>query len=783
MDYKRFDLLSRRAIKNAYDIASKTGGELLPEHLLAGIFGFSNSVQALLNGYGLTEYKVVKAIAFQGRTENVFLSQKSNDILEESLYYTKAFGQELTPILYLFLALLNVDSQATIILESVDINVDELYQELLSKLNSLNGTNVYRPYHEKTRPQPVLQNEPDNKASIEEEVKNKDYQAYYSPSFVISDDLKQIGEDLTEKAEKGKIDPIIGRDTEIERVIQILSRRTKNNPILIGEAGVGKTAVVEGLALAIATRKAPKPFWDKRIFSLDIAGLLAGTKYRGDFEERLKNAISSIQENGNIILFIDEIHTIVKAGSTEGGAMDMSNVLKPLLARGELLTIGATTQDEYMKYIRKDPALDRRFQPVTVNAPSVDDSITILKGLRSKYEEFHDVVISDEAISSAVILSDQYIQDRYLPDKAIDLIDEACSSKRLSFSDDGQASLKNDQILNTQKPIINTEDIAKIVSDWTGIPVSKLTRSETSKLMQLEKILQTRVIGQEEAIKAVSMAVRRARAGLKDPKKPIGTFMFLGPTGVGKTELAKALTQALFGDESKMIRLDMSEYQDKSSVGRLLGSAPGYVGYDESGQLTEKVRRNPYSVVLFDEIEKAHPDLYNLLLQVMDDGRLTDNHGRTVSFKETVIIMTSNLGANAFSKGALGFGNPVDNLRISQLDALKNAMNPEFINRIDEIITFHPLTMDDLSKICDIILVELAEKLQDKDITLKVSRQAKQLFIKYGANLEYGARPLKRIVRSMLEDKLSEKLISGEIPQGSTVYVEAKGNAINIRKG
>ena len=727
----------------------------MPEHLLAGIIQFKNNVQILLNRYGLNEYRVSTLFSYDERTKDVFFSDKTSLILEEALYYADSFGSELSTLLYLFLALLNVESEALDLIKEVGIDVDELYSELLSKLNHTNNKNVLRPIRAKS------ENREERRKVRSSVVKEE-----YSPKSSLAEDIASLGVDLTEKAYNGKIDPVIGRDKEIDRVIQILSRRTKNNPILIGEAGVGKTAIVEGLALAVVNGEVPPCIKNKRIFSLDVAGLLAGTKYRGEFEERLKNLVDSIRSSGDVIMFIDEIHTVVSAGSTEGGAMDMANILKPFLARGELLTIGATTQDEYLKYIKKDPALDRRFQPVTVEAPDVDSSIEILKGIRFKYEDFHHVKITDDALVAAVKLSEQYIQDRFLPDKAIDVIDEACSLKKMS--DKGGE--------------VTAEDVAKVVGDWTGIPINKLTSSETAKLMSLEEILSKRVIGQEEAVKAVSVAVRRARAGLKDPKRPIGCFMFLGPTGVGKTELCKALASALFGDENKILRFDMSEYQDKTSIQRLLGGSPGYVGYDEAGLLTEKVRRNPYSVVLFDEIEKAHTDIFNLLLQVMDEGRLTDSHGRTVSFKETVIIMTSNLGARDYSRANIGFVNAQD-LKNTQLEALKNYANPEFINRIDEIITFHPLTMDDLSKICDIILVEVAQKLSKKKVSLKVSRAAKQFLIKYGSNVEYGARPLKRAVRSMLEDKLSEKLISGEIGPDTTVYVELRGNSLNIRKG
>ncbi|MDE6614535.1 MAG: ATP-dependent Clp protease ATP-binding subunit, partial [Clostridia bacterium] len=613
------------------------------------------------------------------------------------------------------------------------------------------------------------------------------------------DILEGLGEDLTQKARDGKLDPVIGRDSEINRIIEILSRRKKNNPILIGEPGVGKSAVVEGLAQAIIGGKVPELLKNKRVFSLDMASLLAGTKYRGEFEERLKKAIESLNKRGDTILFIDEIHTIVGAGSTEG-SMDAANILKPQLARGELQTIGATTLDEFRKYFEKDSALERRFQTVAVDPPSVDDTITILHGLKSKYEEHHGVKIEDSAIVAAAVMSDRYINDRFLPDKAIDLIDEASSRKRIngtllpehiqdiekdiqrlneaidSYAKmrafekatelDVQLKAKEKQLADLRKGwtqekvreslVIDDTDIANIVSSWTKIPVTKLTQTESEKLLGMEEILKKRVIGQDEAVEAISRAVRRARVGIKDPKRPIGSFIFLGPTGVGKTELSKALAEAIFGDENLMIRVDMSEYMDKISVSKLIGSAPGYVGFDEGGQLTEKVRRKPYSVVLFDEIEKADPEVFNLLLQILDDGVLTDSHGRKVDFKNTIIIMTSNIGASEIkAMPALGFGtssadDSYENMRESQMQALKKTLKPEFINRIDDIIIFRPLEDKDMSRILSIMVESLKKRLDEKDIHITVSDKAQKLIVEKGANKEYGARPLRRALQRMV---------------------------------
>ncbi len=643
------------------------------------------------------------------------------------------------------------------------------------------------------------------------------------------DKLSKFGVDLTEKARTGKLDPVIGREKEIDRIIQILSRRTKNNPILIGEPGVGKSAVVEGLALAIESGNVPELLKDKVIFSLDIAGLLAGTKYRGDFEERLKDAINTVQRAGNIILFIDEIHNLVGAGSTGEGKMDAGDILKPMLARGELQTIGATTIDEYRKYIEKDSALERRFQPVTVDQPTVEDTIRILQGLRDRYEAHHKVTISDEAIRAAAVLSDRYIMDRFLPDKAIDLIDEAASRARLasyvappavkeketelarleqekkaaSAADNYEECIRlRDKILKVSdeieklkagwksevtksKSVIGEEEIAEVLSQWTSIPVARLTQDESERLMHLEEVLHKRVIGQDEAVVSVARAIRRARAGLKDPKRPIGSFIFVGPTGVGKTELSKALAEAMFGDENLLIRVDMSEYMEKHSISKLIGAPPGYVGYEEAGGLTEKIRRKPYSVVLFDEIEKAHPDVFNMLLQILDDGRLTDSKGRVVSFKNSIIIMTSNVGAGEISKRKrVGFEQTdeqaYEDLKSKLNDALKQHFRPEFLNRVDDIIIFHPLGKEDTKKIADILIENLAKRLVDREISLNVTDKAKNFLVENGYDSEYGARPLKRTIQRLLEDRLSEEILKGSIHDRETVVVDCEKGGLVI---
>ena len=649
----------------------------------------------------------------------------------------------------------------------------------------------------------------------------------------LDEELKAIGFDMTAKARAGEYDPVIGRDKEIKMVMRVLTRRTKNNPVIIGEPGVGKTAIVEGLAQAIVKNEVPDLLKNKRIFGLDIGALLAGTKYRGEFEQRFKDMFAKI-DDGRTILFIDEMHMIMSAGANDESGATIANLLKPLLARGDIPTIGATTMDEYRKYIEKDAALARRFKPITIEPPSVEDTITILKGLRERYETHHNVKITDEALVAAATLSDRYITDRFLPDKAIDVIDEAASKMRVAalitppeiLEYEKQKMLLNNSItqatqaedfvkasnLKKERDEINQKikemkekwgsdivhgqltigenEIAEIVSEWTGVPVQNLTEEESVRLMSLEDDLKKRVIGQDEAVSAVARAIKRARAGLKDPKKPIGTFMFLGPTGVGKTELSKALAEKMFGNENMLIRIDMSEYMEKFNVSRLIGSAPGYVGYEEGGQLTEKVRRKPYSVVLFDEIEKAHPDVFNLLLQVLDDGILTDSHGRTVSFKNTIIIMTSNIGARDIANmKRVGFGGSTklvdtdyEAMKEKQLEALKNAMNPEFINRIDDIIIFRRLDEKSLGKIARIMLDEVIAQLVSKNIRLEYTDAVVKYLLDNGTDLEYGARPLRRAVQRVFEDKLSDEIITGKIRTGDSLTIDIKDGEITFEK-
>lgn len=643
--------------------------------------------------------------------------------------------------------------------------------------------------------------------------------------------LDSLARDLTAIAREGGLDPVIGRQKEIERVIQVLSRRTKNNPVLIGEPGVGKTAIAEGLAQKIVNNEIPETLRDKRVMTLDMGTVVAGTKYRGEFEDRLKKIMDEIRQAGNIILFIDELHTLIGAGGAEG-AIDASNILKPALARGELQCIGATTLDEYRKYIEKDAALERRFQPIQVDEPTVENAIKILHGLRDRYEAHHRVKITDEAIEQAVRLSDRYITDRFLPDKAIDLIDEAASKVRLqSFTvppnlkdletrleevrkekdaavqsqEFEEAAALRDQEQKLREELEKTkkdwkerqgklnmevtpEDIAHVVANWTGVPVVKLKEEETERLLKMEEILHDRVIGQEEAVKSIARAVRRARAGLKDPKRPIGSFIFLGPTGVGKTELARAVAEALFGDEDSMIRIDMSEYMEKHSTARLVGAPPGYVGYDEGGQLTEKVRRKPYSVILLDEIEKAHPDVFNILLQVLDDGRLTDSKGRTVDFRNTVVIMTSNVGANMIKKNtSLGFTmgdteKKYQDMKDKVMDELKRSFRPEFLNRIDEVIVFHSLEPEHIEQIVTLMTEELRKRLKEQNIDFQLSDEAKKMLAKEGFDPAYGARPLRRAIQRNIEDKLSEELLKGTIHKGDTVSIDAEDGKLVVKR-
>ena len=643
--------------------------------------------------------------------------------------------------------------------------------------------------------------------------------------------LKRFGRDLTEAAEKGELDPVIGRQNEIERIVQILSRRTKNNPVLIGEPGVGKSAVAEGLAQRIVQGGVPETLADKKIVSLDMGAIVAGSKYRGDFEERLKNTLDEVQKRGDVILFIDELQNIIGAGKAEG-SMDAANILKPALARGEIQCVGATTLDEYRKHIEKDAALARRFQPVLVSEPTPEETLAIMRGLRDKYEAHHKVRITDEALAAAVKLSDRYIPDRFQPDKAIDLMDEAASRVRIQAftappdvkeqekelqsirrekreAIDKQdyekaASLRDhehalsaeieekraawERKKSAAKDTVGEEDIAQVVAGWTGIPVRKMTEEESERLLHLEEILHARVVGQEEAVSAVSRAIRRARAGLKDPKRPIGSFIFLGPTGVGKTELCRALGEAMFGDENALIRLDMSEYMEKHTVSRMVGSPPGYVGFEEGGQLTEAVRRKPYSVVLFDEIEKAHPDVFNMLLQILEDGRLTDSMGRVVSFKNCIIVMTSNAGAQSAKRGGVGFGaggsDALDYERMKErvMADIKNVFRPEFLNRVDETIVFHKLGQQDIEKIASLMLSQVRDRLAERDIALTYDDAVVAYLAQAGFDENYGARPLRRVIQRTIEDALSEKLISGEIHLGDTVRMTMRDGEIAFEK-
>lgn len=798
-----------QVLQKASELASRSGGLLGTEHIVCAMAALPESAAGkYLHAAGADAKTLASMCAQNGeRATEIRISDRVRHVFAQSRQLAAQLGaQQVESDKLLYCILLMRDSYAVNGLRQAGVDVDALTNQIEDHLRKETMGIV----------------SPDDFSEGGESTGNS---ASGTPA-----ELEGLGEDLTAKARAGKLDPVIGRSAEIERIIQILSRRTKNNPVLIGEPGVGKSAIVEGLAQAIVNGEVPEMLKNKRVFSLDMASLLAGTQYRGEFEERLKKAIDAIKKDGNTILFIDEIHTIVGAGSTKEGSMDAANILKPQLARGELQTIGATTLEEYRKYFEKDSALERRFQPITVDPPTVEDTITILKGLREKYEKHHGVTITDAAIEAAAKMSDRYIADRFLPDKAIDLIDEAASRKRISAnvapkdvksiedeiarleveknsalkSEDyiKCASLKKEieektRQLNEKKSqwkqtqthtdmSIGEEEIAQIVSAWTGVPVVKLTQTEAEKLLGLEDILRHRVIGQDEAVDAVSRAVRRARAGIKDPNRPIGSFIFLGPTGVGKTELSKALAEALFGDENAMIRIDMSEYMDKMNVSKLIGSAPGYVGFEEGGQLTEKVRRRPYSVVLFDEIEKAHPDVFNLLLQIMDDGRLTDSHGRTVSFKNTVIIMTSNIGAQEIkTTAALGFGdkdNSYESLREKQMEALKRAMRPEFINRIDDIILFRPLEKSDMHAIAELMVNALAKRLTEQGIRLHVSDEAKELLIEKGFNKEYGARPLRRAVQKMLEDELSERILRGELELGDEIDVTCKDGKLEFAK-
>ncbi|WP_433746197.1 ATP-dependent protease ATP-binding subunit ClpC [Falsibacillus pallidus] len=773
------------------------------EHVLLGLVREGEGIAAkALYGLGLSPEKIQKEVETligkgQDSSQTIQYTPRAKKVIELSMDEARKLGHSYVGTEHILLGLIREgEGVAARVLNNLGVSLNKARQQVLQLLGS---------------------NEANNHQGG-------------SSSNANTPTLDGLARDLTAIAREGSLDPVIGRSKEIQRVIEVLSRRTKNNPVLIGEPGVGKTAIAEGLAQQIINNEVPEILRDKRVMTLDMGTVVAGTKYRGEFEDRLKKVMDEIRQAGNIILFIDELHTLIGAGGAEG-AIDASNILKPALARGELQCIGATTLDEYRKYIEKDAALERRFQPITVDEPTTEESIQILNGLRDRYEAHHRVSITDAAIEAAVKLSDRYISDRFLPDKAIDLIDEAGSKVRLrsyttppnlkeleakleeirkekdaavqSQEFEKAASLRDseqklrEELEETKKSWkekqgqenseVTVEDIAHVVSSWTGIPVSKLAQTETEKLLNLEEILHSRVIGQEEAVKAVSKAVRRARAGLKDPKRPIGSFIFLGPTGVGKTELARALAEAMFGDEDAMIRVDMSEYMEKHSTSRLVGSPPGYVGYDEGGQLTEKVRRKPYSVILLDEIEKAHPDVFNILLQVLEDGRLTDSKGRTVDFRNTVVIMTSNVGADALKRNKyVGFNiqdgeQDYKDMKGKVMEELKKAFRPEFLNRIDEIIVFHSLEKDHLKQIVTLMGEQLTNRLKEQEINLELTDAAKLKIADEGFDPEYGARPLRRAIQKHIEDRLSEELLKGTVLTGQHVTIDVKDGEFVVK--
>lgn len=811
---QRFTDDAQRVFSLAQEAALELGHDYVgTEHVLIGLTKVKNGVAAkALEELGLVTEDIFEAVEEHvGRgnkkATSIYMTPRVKHVLELAIQVANHMNHNYVGTEHILLGLLSDGSGVAVaILRAMNIRSNDVVEAIRSILGS---------------------NKVSNNGGQEGINSNNDL-----------GELSDFATDLNESAKQGKIDPVIGRDTEIQRVIQILSRRTKNNPVLIGEPGVGKTAIAEGLAQRIVTGNVPEILRNKRIISISIGSMLAGAKYRGEFEERLKKAIDEVQQHDDMIIFIDEIHTLVGAGATEG-AMDAANILKPALARGEFQVIGATTLDEYKKHIEKDAALERRFQPVQVGEPNEEDALEILKGLRDRYEAFHKAKITDEALTAAVSLSSRYITDRFLPDKAIDVVDEAASKVRMKvFSaapdvkaledrlntvkkekeaavtsqdfekaaklrDEEQSLLKEigdkksiAKEKSDQKLIVTEEDIAAVVAQWTGIPVAKIAEEESATLLHLEEELHKRVVGQDEAVTAVAKAVRRARAGLKDPKRPIGSFLFLGPTGVGKTELARALASSLFGDESAMIRLDMSEYMEKHTVSRLVGAPPGYVGYEEGGQLTDAVRRKPYSVILLDEVEKAHADFFNILLQVLDDGRLTDSQGRTVDFRNTVIIMTSNLGAKALHKNSpeLGFlaakksdFNVDENKEIefkeakkSVMDAVKRHFRPEFLNRIDEMIVFHPLTEEDLKEIVTILMSDVTKRLGERDLQLEITPEAMKFLVKEGSDFTMGARPLKRAIQRLIEDPVSDLILKGDAKEGKIIKADAKDNDLVV---
>ena len=811
---QRFTDDAQRVLSFAQEAALELGHDYVgTEHVLIGLIKVKNGVAAkALNELGLSAETIIEDVEEHiGRgnkkVSSVYMTPRVKHVLELAVEVANHMNHNYVGTEHILLGLLSDGGGVAVgILRNHNIRANDIVDTIRTILGSSDSASH------------SAEDRKDNSSLGE---------------------LADFGTDLNESAKQGKIDPVIGRDKEIARVIQILSRRTKNNPVLIGEPGVGKTAIAEGLAQRIVNGNVPEILRNKRIISLSISSMLAGAKYRGEFEERLKKAIDEVQKHDDMIIFIDEIHTLVGAGATEG-AMDAANILKPALARGEFQVIGATTLDEYKKHIEKDAALERRFQPVLVGEPSEEDALEILKGLRDRYEAFHKAKITDEALEAAVSLSSRYITDRFLPDKAIDVVDEAASKVRMKvFSAAPDVKALETQLADVKKEkeaavtaqefekaaemrdeekriekeindkkkaakensdaklVVTDEDIASVVAQWTGIPVSKIAQEESESLLHLEEELHKRVIGQDEAVVAVSKAVRRARAGLKDPKRPIGSFLFLGPTGVGKTELARALAVALFGDETAMIRLDMSEYMEKHTVSRLVGAPPGYVGYEEGGQLTDAVRRKPYSVILLDEVEKAHADFFNILLQVLDDGRLTDSQGRTIDFRNTVIIMTSNLGAKALRKDSpeLGFlaakkadsntedtnGVNFKEAKKSVMDSVKRHFRPEFLNRIDEMIVFHALTSNDLKQIVTILMDTVVKRLGDMGLSLEISPAAMDLLVKEGSDFSMGARPLKRAIQRLIEDPISDLILQGNAPEGAIIKADVEDEHIVVK--
>ncbi len=809
---ERFTENARMAINLAAEAAKQLAhGYIGTEHLLLGLLHTNGAAASVLKENNVQEERILELVSQLISTNTVAeyeeegkLTPRAQGILQQSDREAKRAGSEFIGTEHILLALLKMqDCIAVRLLNTLGVNLQKIYVDLLNAMGIDSGTAK-------------------NEYSAS---KGKGRGKSQTPT------LDQYSRDLTAYAREEKLDPVIGREKEIQRVIQILSRRTKNNPCLVGEPGVGKTAVAEGLAQKIVQGDVPDTIKDKRVLTLDLSGMVAGSKYRGEFEERIKKAISEVIYDGNVLLFIDELHTIIGAGGAEG-AIDASNILKPSLARGELQLIGATTREEYRKYIEKDAALERRFQPVVVEEPSEEETIQILHGIRPRYETHHRVTITDEAVEAAVKLSSRYINDRYLPDKAIDVMDEAASKVRLSvyivspkakeleekitaleqekeeaiksesFERAGEIKKKQQKLKDTLNRLkleqekereeaqlsVTATEIADVVSGWTKIPVQKLEEGESERLLKLEDILHERVIGQKEAVTAVARAIRRGRVGLKDPNRPIGSFLFLGPTGVGKTELSKALAEAMFGKESAMIRVDMSEYMEKHSVSKMIGSPPGYVGYEEGGQLSEKVRRNPYSVILFDEIEKAHPDVFNILLQVLDDGHITDAQGRKVSFKNTIIIMTSNAGAqNIISPKKLGFVSSEDSqadykrMKDNVMEEVKRIFKPEFLNRIDEIIVFHALGKQEVHEIVQVMLKEIIKRCKlQMELNVKTDEPFVELIVQKGFDEKYGARPLRRTIQTLVEDRMAESILEGRIAPGDTISLSAKDEEVKL---